>query len=155
MAGLGLNFGTLIELVEDWLRKNSLQCRVMARIVDGKDIVEISVGGAYFVSEQKKIYLVTKAPKQGDIFDDDSILLNDESPGGIYRDLKELESQEIDYSTSLGIEIWFTDGEDDIQYRLECESYSINQDFLIVEHFLGKEKVEFDDEFRQMLHEQY
>lgn len=155
MSTLSLNFGVLLELTEDWLRNNLSQSRIIAKIVDGEKIVEIPVGGAYYVPNQKTIWLVTKARDQEDIFDDEGNLLNDDSPKGIYRDLAELENQELDYNTPLGIEIWFEDGEDDIQYKLQCHDYSIHHDLLIVQYFLGRDVVEFEAEFRQLLHEQY
>lgn len=155
MSKLKLNFGVLLELIEDWLRNNFSQSKIIVRIVDGDGIVEIPVGGVYYVPDENTIWLVTKARNQENIFDDDGNVLNDESPKGIYRDLAELEKQELEYSTPLGIEIWFTDGQDDIQYKLECHGYSINKHLLIVQHFLERDEVELNDEFRQLLREQY
>lgn len=155
MKAINLNFGTLLELTEDWIRSNQDGNRILARIVDGKEVVEIPVGAAYFVEDHKTIYLVTKSRNQQDIFDDDGNLLNDETPKGIYKGLEMLENQGLDYKTPLEIEIWFTDGGDDIQYRLECHEYAISQNNLILTHFLGREKDEIEEEFRYMLHQQY
>ena len=60
-----------------------------------------------------------------------------------------------DYATPIEIEIWFSDGEDDIQYRLLCHQYFVSQDKLAVIHFLGREENEFEEEFKSFLHEQY
>ena len=151
-----LTFGTLLEVVEDWVRKGSLDSRIRIRVVDENEAIEVAVGGAYFVPHDRKILLVAKTPNQEDLFDDGGNLLNDESPNGIHRNLQEIENQGIDYGTPVGIEIWFENGSgDEIQYRLESESYSTNPNFLIVEHFLSGEKHEHDVEFRQLLNNQY
>ena len=66
-----------------------------------------------------------------------------------------LENQGLDYKTPLEVEIWFTEGSGDIQYRLECHEYGIARNNLILTHFLGREEDEFEEEFRYMLHQQY
>jgi len=133
-----VNFGTLLEIIEDWIRNDLNNNRILARIVDGEDIVE-----------------AVRRTDQEALFDDKGVHLNDESPQGIYRDLKQLEENDVDYATPIEIEIWFSDGEDDIQYRLPCHQYFVNQDKLAVMHFLGRDEDEFEDEFKSFLHEQY
>jgi len=93
--------------------------------------------------------------EQEDLFDDDGNLLNDETPSGIYENLRELEKLGVDYSTPIEIEIWFSDGKDDIQYRLECHQYYVSNERLAVIHFLGSEEDEDKDEFINFLNEQY
>ncbi len=152
---MSINFGTLIEILEDWIRNNLTANRIIARIVDGEKAIEATIGGAYFVESNKTIYLVIRRPGEEDLFDDDGNLLNDETPNGIYGDLRGLEELGIDYSTQIEIEIWFSDGQDDIQYRLESLQYYINNDKLTIIHLLDDEKDEYEDEFRNFLYEQY
>lgn len=152
---MSINFGTLMEILEDWIRNNLTANRIIARIVDGEKAIEATIGGAYFVESNKTIYLVIRRPGEEDLFDDDGNLLNDETPNGIYGDLRGLEELGIDYSTQIEIEIWFWDGEDDIQYRLESHQYYINNDKLTIIHLLDDEKDEYEDEFRNFLYEQY
>lgn len=152
---MSINFGTLIEILEDWIRNNLTANRIIARIVDGEKAIEATIGGAYFVESNKTIYLVIRRPGEEDLFDDDGNLLNDETPNGIYGDLRGLEELGIDYRTQIEIEIWFSDGEDDIQYRLESLQYYINNDKLTIIHLLDDEKAEYEDEFRNFLYEQY
>lgn len=152
---MSINFGTLIEILEDWIRNNLTANRIIARIVDGEKAIEATIGGAYFVESNKTIYLVIRRPGEEDLFDDDGNLLNDETPNGIYGDLRGLEELGIDYRTQIEIEIWFSDGEDDIQYRLESHQYYINNDKLTIVHLLDDEKDEYEDEFRNFLYEQY
>lgn len=61
----------------------------------------------------------------------------------------------MNYKTPLEIEIWFTDGVDDIQYRLECHEYTVDEKNLFLIHFLGKDEDGFEEEFCSMLHKQY
>ena len=150
-----VNFGTLIEIVEDWIRNDLDDNRILARIVDGENVVESLIDSVYFVEDHKTIYLVVRRTDQDDLFDDEGVLLNDVSPNGIYSDLKQLEEKDVDYDTPIEIEIWFSDGEDDIQYRLECHEYFVSKDKLALIHFLGQEENELDDEFKSFLHEQY
>lgn len=150
-----INFGTLLEIIEDWTRNNLINNRILAKIVDGGDVVEAVIDGVYFVDDHKTIYLVVRRRNQEDLFDDDGVLLNDQTPKGIYGDLKQLEENDVDYTTPIEIEIWFSDGEDDIQYRLECHQYFMSKDKLVVIHFLGRDENEFEDEFKSFLHEQY
>lgn len=152
---MSINFGTLMEILEDWIRNNLTANRIIARIVDGEKAIEATIGEAYFVESNKTIYLVIRRPGEEDLFDDDGNLLNDETPNGIYGDLRGLEELGIDYSTQIEIEIWFLDGEDDIQYRLESHQYYINNDKLTIIHLLDDEKDEYEDEFRNFLYEQY
>ncbi len=150
-----VNFGTLLEIIEDWIRHNLNNNRIMARIVDGEDAVEVVIDSAYFVDDHKTIYLVVRRTDQDDLFDEGGVLLNDQTPKGIYRDLKQLEETDVDYATPIEIEIWFSEGEDDIQYRLRCHQYFVSKNKLAVIHFLGREENEFEDEFKSFLHEQY
>ena len=150
-----INFGTLMEIVEDWIRNNLDHNRIFARFVDGEDVVEAVIDGAYFVEDHGTVCLLVRRTGQDDLFDDKGILLNDESPRGIYGDLKDLEENEVDYTTPIEIEIWFSEGEDDIQYRLECHQYFVSKTKLAVIHFLGREDIDFEDEFKSLLHEQY
>lgn len=130
--------------------------RITARIVNGEETVEATIDGAYFVENHKTVYLVMRRREQEDLFDDDGNLLNDETPSGIHENLRELEKLGVDYSTPpIEIEIWFSDGEDDIQYRLECHQYYVSNERLAVIHFLGREEDEDKDEFINFLHEQY
>jgi hypothetical protein len=152
---MSLNFGTLMEILEDWIRNDLTANRIIARIVDGEKAIETTIGGAYFVESHKTIYLVIRRPGEEDLLDDDGNLLNDETPNGIYVDLLGLEELGIDYSTPIEIEIWFSDGEDDIQYRLESHQYYINNNKLTIIHLLGDEKDEYEDEFRNFLLGQY
>lgn len=152
---MSINFGTLMEILEDWIRNNLTANRIIARIVDGEKAIEATIGGAYFVESNKTIYLVIRRPGEEDLFDDDGKLLNDETPNGIYGDLRGVEELGIDYSTQIEIEIWFSVGEDDIQYRLESHQYYINNDKLTIIHLLDDEKDEYEDEFRNFLYEQY
>lgn len=150
-----INFGTLLEIIEDWTRNNLINNRILAKIVDGGDVVEAVIDDVYFVDDHKTIYLVVRRRNQEDLFDDDGVLLNDQTPKGIYGNLKQLEENDVDYATPIEIEIWFSDGEDDIQYRLECHRYFMSKEKLVVIHFLGRDENEFDNEFKSFLHEQY
>ena len=155
MTELNLNFGVLLEITEDWIRNSQIGNRIIARIIDGDKVFDIAVGGAYFVENLETIYLVTKSRNQQDILDDQGKVLNDETPQGIYRDWESVERDGLDYGTPLEIEIWFTDEEDEIQFRLECHKYHIDKDCLILIHSLGSEDDELKEEFRHMLHQQY
>lgn len=150
-----INFGTLLEIIEDWTRNNLINNRILAKIVDGGDVVEAVIDDVYFVDDHKTIYLVVRRRNQEDLFDDDGVLLNDQTPKGIYGNLKQLEENDVDHATPIEIEIWFSDGEDDIQYRLECHRYFMSKEKLVVIHFLGRDENEFDNEFKSFLHEQY
>lgn len=151
-----VNFGTLLEILEDWIRNDLSGNRIVARIVDGKEVVEAIIDGAYFVEEHNTIYLVVRRKEQDDLFDNFGNLLNDQTPEGIYKDLKELEEGEVDFSTPIEIEIWFSDGGDDIQYRIGCHEYHIGKNELAMIHFLGSEEEDKnEDEFKNLLHEQY
>lgn len=88
MTATNLNFGTLLEITEDWIMRDQNDNRILARLVDGEEVVDIPIGGAYFVDDHKTIYLVTKSRNQLDIFDDEGNLLNDETPEGIYKNLE-------------------------------------------------------------------
>ena len=155
MQKISVNFGILLEIVEDWIRNDLIANRITARIVNGEETVEATIDGAYFVENHKTVYLVMRRREQEDLFDDDGNLLNDETPSGIHENLRELEKLGVDYSTPIEIEIWFSDGEDDIQYRLECHQYYVSNERLAVIHFLGSEEDEDKDEFINFLNEQY
>lgn len=42
MKQISINFGTLLEIVEDWIRNDLNTNRVIARIVDGEKAVELT-----------------------------------------------------------------------------------------------------------------
>lgn len=155
MQHTSINFGMLLEIVEDWIRDDLTANRITARIVNGEEMVEATIDGAYFVENHETVYLVIRRREQEDLFDDDGNLLNDITPSGIYEDLLELEGLGVDYGTPIEMEIWFSDGADDIQYRLECHQYYVSNDKLAVIHFLGREEDEDEDEFINFLREQY
>lgn len=50
-----VNFGTLLEIVEDWIRNDLNNNRILARIVEGEDVFEAVMDGAYFVNDHKTI----------------------------------------------------------------------------------------------------
>ena len=155
MQPKSVNFGTLLESVEDWIRNGQSENRIMAKIVDASKTIEAIIDGAYFVENDNRIYLVIRRREQEDLYDDAGNLLNDESPSGIYKDLQELEESGVNYSTPIEIEIWFSDGEDELQYRLECHQYYFSKNNLWVVHYLGREENGYEQEFRKLLHEQY
>ena len=90
MQKISVNFGILLEIVEDWIRNDLIANRITARIVNGEETVEATIDGAYFVENHKTVYLVMRRREQEDLFDDDGNLLNDETPSGIYENLREL-----------------------------------------------------------------
>jgi len=155
MTELNLTFGVLLEITEDWIRNSQIGNRITVRIIDREKVFHIPVGGAYFVENHETIYLVTKSKNQQDILDDEGTLLNDETPQGIHKDLESLERDGLNYGTPLEIEVWFTDGEEEIQFRLKCHKYHIDKNSLILTHVLGSDDDELEEEFRQMLHQQY
>ena len=155
MQSTNINFGTLLEVVEDWVKQGHEENRILARIIDGKEAVEIPIDSAYHVEKHQIMYLVTRRRNQGNLFDDDGNLVNDPSPKGLLEDLKGLVEQGLEYKTPTEIEIWFDDVDGEIQYRLECHQHYISHNKLILIHHLGKEDEEDEAEFRRMLHEQY
>ena len=151
-----LTFGVLIEVLEDWIRNDQTGNRIIAQlVVDDEKIVEIPVGGAFFLPGYDALWLVTKSRNQEDIFDDSGVLLNDESPSGIYRDVENAELENIDNNIPIGIEVWLKEGEDEIQYRIDSHGYLIKDNVLIVQHILGEDNDEQEEEFRRLLTEQY
>ena len=152
---MAIHFGTLLEIVEDWIRNNAEDNRIMVRIVDGEDEVKAVIDNAYFVQNDQTIFLVVRHSNHEDVFDDKGILLNDPTPSGMYRDLKRMEDNNVDYTAPIEIELWFSDQEDDIQYRLQCHQYFVSRDKLVLMHFLDREGKELEDEFRSFLKEQY
>ena len=150
-----LTFGTLTKILEDWIKSDTTYTRIIARLINGDKVVEIPVGGAFYLSGFEAMWLITKRRGQGDIFDDHGVLLNDETPIGIYRDVKNAVTEHIDSNTPVGIEIWFDDDDGEIQYRIASHSYSINEQSLIVQHDLRKNSDEYKEELVQLLSEQY
>ncbi|MDT7828844.1 hypothetical protein RQM65_09235 [Pricia sp. S334] len=150
-----LTFGVLKKTLEDWIKSDSTNSRIIARLINGDSVVDIAVGGAFYLSGFEAMWLITKRRGQDDIFDDHGLLLNDETPSGIYNDVIKAEAEQIDSSTQVGIEIWFDDGDGEIQYRIASHSYLIDEQSLIVQHDLRKNNDEYKEEFLQLFNEQY
>ncbi len=152
---MDLTLGILLEILEDWMHKNKNQNKIKAHFIDSEETIEVAIGGAYHLSEQNTMLLVTKRLNEEDIYDDDGILLNDESPSGLNRQVIKAEHENLGNHTKIGIEIWFSDGDDDIQYRVDCHEYEINDQMLILKHFLNRDIDEYSFEFNRFLKSQY
>lgn len=150
-----LTLGILLEILEDWMNQNKKMNRVIVQFIDDKQTIEVSIGGAYHLSEQNTMLLLTKRRDEEDIYDDDGILVNDESPAGIYRQVVQAEHKDLGNHTKVGIEIWFTDNDDDIQYRVDCHEYEINDKKLVLKYFLNRDMDENFFEFTRFLKAQY
>lgn len=156
MSKQELTFGILLELVEDWVHRESLDSKIKIRIVDGEDVFEMPVGGAYLVPKEEKIVLLAKTPNEGDLFNEFGVLVNGESPNWMLSDLQEIEDKGIDHNTPVGIEVWFKDKVDgELQFIMESHSFSIKENDLFINYFFTEEKDELADEFHQLLHSQY
>ena len=150
-----LTLGILIEILEDWMNQNLNENRIVAQFIADDNVITIPVSAAYYQVDPQNLWLLTRRRDEEDLYDDDGVLLNDESPCGIYKQVREAESENLGNQTEVGIEIWFTDGEDDIQYRVACDEYEIIDRSLVVKHFIKRDVDENYFEFRRFLSEQY